>query len=182
MHYDLRRMLVGCFLAIGLASAVAGYFHGYLQDGQDELRPLVWRTVVLSLGLASYYMWKLFAFFAFPQRFRRFTDVLIFLLLVGFCYFVTVERDDFLVVVIFYLPAVALLTISLFAKWISKKDARYAAGVLGLTITIIAAGIQASKFDIHPEYMSHNAIYHLVQAVGLYLFYGFSQRIILWKS
>lgn len=182
MHYDLRRLLVGCFLSVGVASAIAGYFHGYLQDGTDELRPIVWRTIVLLLGLSSFYLWKLAAFFALPQRFLKWTDALLILALLGYCYVVTNERDDFLVVVLFYLPAVILLTLTLTVKWFTKNDARYFSGVLGLTITLIAAGVQASKYDLHPEYMTHNAIYHVVQAIGLYFFYVFSQRIIVWRS
>ncbi len=182
MHYDLRRLLVGCFLSVGMASAIAGYFHGYLQDGAEEMRPIVWRSIVLLLGLSSFYLWKLTAFFALPQRFRKWTDILLILALLGYCYIVTNERDDFLVVVVFYLPAVIFLTLTLATKWFTKNDARYFSGVLGLTITLIAAVIQGLKFDIHPEYMTHNAIYHLIQAIGLYYFYIFSRRIILWRS
>lgn len=182
MHYDLRRLLVGCFLAVGLASGIAGYFHGFLQDGSDPLRPVVWRAVVLTSGLASYYLWKLTFFFALPQRFRKLSDALGIVALIGYCYVVTNVRDDFFVVVAFYLPAVVLLLLTLTVKWLGKRDARYFAGVLGLTITLVAAGVQFSKFTLHEEYLTHNAIYHLVQAVGLYYFYQFSRRIIVWTS
>ena len=182
MHYDLRRLLVGSFLSIAAASIAAGYFHGWLQEGTDSLRPLAWRAVVLFIGLTGFYMWRLLAFFVLPQRWRRVGDIFTVLLLVGYCYFVTNERDDFMVAVLFYLPAVVLLMFTFLIKWLAKKDARYIRGFLGLFVTIVASAAQASKFDIDPVYFSHNAIYHLIQALGLYLFYQFSLRIIVWKT
>ena len=38
-----------------------------------------------------------------------------------------------------------------------------------MVVTLVAAAIQQLEIGIHPTYFNHNALYHLLQAVGLVL-------------
>jgi len=45
------------------------------------------------------------------------------------------------------------------------------AGMAGLLLTFIASGAQQAGIDLHPRYFNHNALYHLLQAVAMWLVY-----------
>ncbi|MEK6555771.1 MAG: hypothetical protein AABZ31_11050, partial [Bdellovibrionota bacterium] len=184
---DLRSFFVGLFSSIGIAALAGAIYHGIYQHNSDlayaaEITPFLKMLVLLLLGLTSYYIWRLFFFFALPQRFRAVTAVLLFVMLTAYFTLVLFGLEGFKVAIAAYLPPALLLTFTFAVKWLKKKDARYALGLLGLLLTLIAAGVQALKIGIHPEYFNHNALYHVIQAVGLYLIFKFAQRIIAWQS
>jgi hypothetical protein len=186
-HADLRSLFVGLFSTTGLAALVGGIYHGFYQHSDElpfaeQIRPLLAMVVLLILGLTSYYIWRLFAFFALPQRFRGLTSILFFIMLTTYFTLVLIGYSGFKVAIAAYLPPVILLTITLTVKWLKKNDARYFLGLLGLLLTLAAAAIQALKISPHDTFFDHNALYHVIQAVALYLIYKFAQRIIAWQS
>ena len=44
-------------------------------------------------------------------------------------------------------------------------------GIAGLVLTLIAAAIQQLRIGVHPQYLDHNALYHVVQAIALFLIF-----------
>jgi hypothetical protein len=45
------------------------------------------------------------------------------------------------------------------------------AGVIGMALTVVAAYVQQRGSAVHPVHFNHNALYHVIQAVGLLLIY-----------
>ena len=49
-------------------------------------------------------------------------------------------------------------------------------GATGIVLTFVASSMQAAGLAIHPVYFDHNALYHVIQGVGLYLIFHWTYR------
>ena len=54
--------------------------------------------------------------------------------------------------------------------------------LIGLILTFVAAGIQQLEIGVHTRYFGHNALYHVVQAVGLYLIFRGATYFVEFKT
>jgi hypothetical protein len=43
--------------------------------------------------------------------------------------------------------------------------------ITGLLLTFVAAGVQQAGIAVHPVYFNHNALYHVIQGVALFLIF-----------
>lgn len=85
---------------------------------------------------------------------------------------VIVGYRDFGLAIVAYSPAMLFL-LSAFVRRLQKEPARYwLPGIAGLVLTAIAAAIQQLGAGLHPEYFNHNARYHAIQALALWLLYA----------
>jgi hypothetical protein len=50
-----------------------------------------------------------------------------------------------------------------------------AAGLSGMVLTLVAAAVQQRGIALHPVYFNHNALYHAIQAVALWLIYVYAR-------
>ncbi len=77
----------------------------------------------------------------------------------------------FVVAIADYLPAAVFLLgvfVSLYAK---TRNRDLLAGIAGLLLTFAAAGVQHEGIGLSPVYFDHNALYHVIQALALFLMY-----------
>jgi len=44
-------------------------------------------------------------------------------------------------------------------------------GFLGLVLSLVASAIQQSGIALHPVYFNHNALYHVIQVVALFMIF-----------
>ena len=84
---------------------------------------------------------------------------------------VVAVSDRFWVAIVHYLPP-TLLMLAAFATAALRNQTRPAwAGLTGMVLTLIAAGVQQLQIALHPIYFNHNALYHAIQAIALWLIY-----------
>src|SRR5436309_2203340 len=79
--------------------------------------------------------------------------------------------QDFRAAVVFYLPATVFLLVVLSVAYARARERRILVAIAGLGLMFIAAGVQQARIALHPTYFNHNALYHLIQAVALWLFF-----------
>jgi hypothetical protein len=91
------------------------------------------------------------------------------LLAVAYATVVLFVNRTFLMAILMYLPATLFLLIAMVASWSRERSRRLLLGIIGLVLTFLAAGVQQVKIAIHPVYFDHNALYHLIQFVALWL-------------
>jgi hypothetical protein len=48
----------------------------------------------------------------------------------------------------------------------------------GVVLTFVAAGIQQARIDLHPTWLTHNTLYHVVQGIALLLIFLAARRIV----
>jgi hypothetical protein len=181
MHHDLRKLFVGLFLFTALGAGAGGAYHGFFEVETSIWTKISWTTTLLAIGCTAFYVWHLAVYFLLPQSWRRFTAIFLQLGIFGYAYYVGVVSQNFIVAIIAYLPAVILLLIGLLVRLFKTKDSRMFLGVFGLLLTIAAAGVQVERIGLHPQYFNHNALYHLIQIIGLYFIYRFAVRVVVWN-
>ena len=77
----------------------------------------------------------------------------------------------FVVAIIHYLPAALFLFAAFIMGLRRRREGFLAAGVAGIALTFLAALVQQSGIGIEALHFNHNALYHLVQAVALFLIF-----------
>jgi sugar phosphate permease len=86
-------------------------------------------------------------------------------------YIVTVLfiRSDFLVAILGYLPALIFVGEAFLLAHLRKKTPAFLVGFLGVCVMLFAAVTQQAKLGIDPRYFDHNALYHFLQAIALFM-------------
>jgi hypothetical protein len=88
-------------------------------------------------------------------------------------YFVIVLfiRRDFLIAILDYLPALIFVGGAFLLAHRRQKKPAFLIGFLGVCIMLFAAAAQQAKVGIHPRYFDHNAVYHVLQAIALFMIF-----------
>jgi hypothetical protein len=79
--------------------------------------------------------------------------------------------QSFALAVVHYLPAAAFLLASLLVAYGRRREPHLLPGIAGLLLSFMAAAIQQTEARIPSLQLSHNALYHLVQAVALLMIF-----------
>jgi hypothetical protein len=64
----------------------------------------------------------------------------------------------------------AFVTAGIHAAYVQRKDGTVPWLVSGIAVTLIGATVQRLRLPLN-QWLDHNGVYHLIQIVGLYLFY-----------
>lgn len=156
------------FLSIGVASGIGGTVHGFVHE-DTLLHTIFWRGTILAIGVSTLSAWIIgsnILLKGLAQKTLRNLAIVNFTIYAGY---VLCFNQDFLVAVANYLPAVIFLLVAFIKVYRQTLHPLAFLALVGLILTILAAAIQQLEIDIHPRYFGHNALYHVVQAVGLYL-------------
>jgi hypothetical protein len=157
------------FIFSAVAAFSGGTAHGFpdLLDGIG--RALLWKLTVQAVGIASLCFLSAIIRSMFRGRVRHILMAVAFVKWAVYAWWMT-SHDAFLYVVLDYLPS--LLFVGGMQAWCWLKKGRIAGRwiVLGVVISLVAAGIQQSGFSLH-RHFNHNDLYHVVQMVAFYLLY-----------
>lgn len=163
------------FAALGVAALAGGTVHGFLEDEASLARRVVWNATLIAIGVVALSAWMIGSRFGFDRRAGRLLRWAGAALFIGYCLIVLLVRNSFAVAIIHYLPAVFFLLYAFASRYLRSRKPFLLTGLIGLSLTLVAAGIQQSGIALHPVYFDHNALYHLVQAVAVLLLF-FSAR------
>lgn len=145
--WRVQRMWALAFLFTGVAAIVGGIFHGF-----GDRIPLLWKATVMSVGIAS--------FFLLAGTSRKLA-VLATVKLVAYLSWMIVH-DEFVYVIVDY--GLTLLIVAIVhpsKKWVLSSIAMSIAGAL----------VQQFEIAIHPRWLDHNDLYHVIQMVALWMLY-----------
>lgn len=163
-----RRWFAGFFAVLGAAAALGAVEHGFLADKASSAHAIVWSGTLLAVGLAAVAGWAAGAWLVLGRRAARAVTIGAAVAFAGYAAVIVFVDRRFAVAIAFYLPA-ALFLLVVFLLAARRGDARVNAGAWGLGLTFVAAAVQQGRLGVHPRYFNHNALYHVIQAVGLYL-------------
>ena len=166
------------FFAVGVAALLGGISHGFLPDPQFWLWRIVWRATLLAIGLAALASWSIGARLCLPGAAATRVTIFAGALFAIYTVVVLFISQSFLVAIAHYLPAAAFLLVAFMIAYRSEPSGYLRAGIAGVVLTFVAAGIQQAEIGLHPLYFNHNALYHLVQAVGLFLIFWASRGLV----
>ncbi len=159
------------FAATSVASLLGGTVHGFLPDAEGPASRALWAITILCVGVTAAALVRAGAGVGWGRERARRLNSGLGLALIGYAGVVLFVRREFTVAIAAYLPA-ALFLMFVFARngW-RGRPAGVAPALSGITITIGGAAAQNAGIGLHPVYFDHNALYHVVQAVALYLLF-----------
>jgi len=168
---EVQRSFVAFFGFMALASLTGGTYHILSPNPASAPAAILWKATVVSIGAVAFSAWSIGAclLFVHPARGRVVTAALIAFL--AYSIYVVAIDDSFWVAMVNYVPAILFLGIAFVVSYLRRPEPPVLTGLLGLGVTCAAAAVQRLGLSIHPLYFNHNATYHLVQAVGLFLIF-----------
>ena len=157
------------FGVTGVAALAGGSVHGFGALLPPPLAHVLRVGTVMSVGLGSACLLAGVVFAAVrPGPLRRFLLALLALKLAAYLAWVALY-PDFRYAFYDSLPAAPLLLGFLVQRWSRDRSPAAALGTLGLLLSIAGAVVQQAKIGIHPVWLSHNDVYHVIQAGALWL-------------
>jgi hypothetical protein len=159
--------LAFAFTAIG--SFTGGTYHGIGPHLHPKVDAALWKVTVFSIGLASFFLLTGAIVATTEGHVRRALMLFAVLMFIGYASWM-IWHDDFKYVIADYGVSLVLVGLLSAIAWVRSRLAA-ATWILGsIGVAVIAAAVQQSGIGIHPQF-DHNAVYHLIQLVSLWLLY-----------
>ena len=168
----VRFAFVTFFGAAASASLFGGTVHGFFPpDATSAGNRALWIATMLSVGLTA--LAGLVAgtrLCASRSLANKLTPVFTFLYVI-YGVVVIFFRNELIVAIYFYVPATVFLLGVFVWLWTTAKNPGALWGIAGVLLTFAAAGVQVGEIALHPTYLNHNVLFHLVQAIAMYLLF-----------
>ena len=166
-----RQWLVVLFLSLAAGALFGGTSHGFFPDNESFGHDILWLATMIAMGVTALGTWNAGAALVFQSRLIRLVAILSSIAFAIYCGYILFISQAFIVAIVNYLPASLFLLVA-FAIVTYRTSSRLAfAGVCCVVLTFVAAVIQLAKITVHPDYLTHNTLYHLVQLAGLWLIF-----------
>src|SRR5688572_207906 len=150
-HTRLRNLVAALFLWLGISSLLGAVFHGFFPEKDNTAGGhLVWMLTGLSIGVTASVVWYVNAWLVDHRGFSRAVAALVPVFLTVFAYVLGFVSHDFLTIIFFYAPPLALLAAVGVWTWLRLRSAEWLYLVLGTLLSFAAAGVQALHIDLHP--------------------------------
>ncbi|HEV7595333.1 MAG TPA: hypothetical protein VGO33_10065 [Gemmatimonadaceae bacterium] len=166
-----RFWFVVFFASAAAASLLGGTVHGFFPDTANETRQILWKATLLAILVTSLAGWNIGATILFSGRGATVVRGLAGVQLVLLALIVLFVRPEFLMAIVAYVPATLFLLIALIAAYRSRRLPPLRWGIIGLGLTFVAAAVQRLHLSVHPYYFNHNALYHVIQGVALWMIF-----------
>jgi hypothetical protein len=165
------------FASIAICSLAGGTLHGFVVDSSSLSHKILWSTTLISIGCAATSAWATAAQLLLSSRAAKWVTVAAVIELAAYIPAVLLLGGKFIFAIINYLPAMAFLLAAAFAAAFRTRSKSAIVGAGGILLAFAASYAQANGIALHAHYFDHNALYHLIQGVGLFMiFYWLSRR------
>ena len=159
------------FGSAAVASLAGGTVHGFFLDARTLGNAVLWRLTLIAIGVTAASAWAIGAKVLFAAPTARRIRMAAAAALAAYCVVTVFITQEFRAAVVFYLPAVVFLLVALSVAYARAREQGILVAVAGLGLMFIAAAVQQARIALHPRYFNHNALYHLIQAVALWLLF-----------
>lgn len=166
------------FAALAVAALAGGTVHGFFYNEDRLAHRALWNATLIAIGVVALSAWMIGSRLGAGRRaglILRWIGTTLFL---GYCLVVLLVRNTFAVAIIHYLPAVFFLLFAFTASYLRSRRPFLLTGLIGLSLTLVAAGTQQLGIALHPVYFDHNALYHLIQAVAVLMLFLSARGIV----
>ncbi|HMG60270.1 MAG TPA: hypothetical protein VK583_11105 [Burkholderiales bacterium] len=159
------------FLSLAATSLTGGTYHLFFSASSSAPADVLWKTTVIALGAVAFAAWSIGACLLLVQSVKGLVVKAALVEFLGYSAYVVAIDDHFWVAIANYLPSVIFLGAAFTISYRRLSAPPILIGLLGLGVTVAAAAIQRFGLSLHPTYFNHNATYHLVQAIGLFMIF-----------
>jgi hypothetical protein len=123
------------------------------------------------MGVTALSAWAIGARLLFSNRIARWVLAAALVQLVAFSLVVLVHSQEFWIALVDNLPAVLFLLIAFGLRFLRQRQPAALLAAEGLALALAAGLLQQLGVGIHKVYFNHNALYHVLQAIALFLFF-----------
>ncbi|MFQ5520745.1 MAG: hypothetical protein ACE5K9_11880 [Candidatus Methylomirabilales bacterium] len=167
----LRFWFAVFFGSVGLAALTGGTVHGFFLDAEAWGARILWPLTLLAIGVSALAAWAIGARIQFSERAARWITIAAAVEFAGYGAVVLRVTREFQVAIINYVPAAVFLLIVFFLAHRRHRRWPVLVGLAGLALTFVASWVQQSRVALHPIYVNHNALYHLIQTAALLMIF-----------
>ncbi len=164
-----RRLWAYGFFAMAAGALFGGSAHGFVEWLDADQHGLVWMATTYSIGLASFFLLAATGAGALPCKASRWLMIAAAVKLAVYLWWMG-SHDEFRYVIYDYGPSMLVVLLGHLWAW-RRAGAGWARWIVaGVAVSFAGAGVQLSGFALH-EHFNHNDLYHVIQMVGLWLFW-----------
>lgn len=167
---SLRLAAAGFFLFLGLSAAIGGTVHGFCASEESGTCVTLWLLTLETVGLASASLWVAGAMLL-SERAARPLALLAIPLLTIYSGSVLLVTRQFWIAFSAYLPAMLLLSFGFLAVRAQLRPGTWLVGVSGVVTSLASCAVQYLQMGLHPIYLSHNALAHVIQGIAMTLLF-----------
>lgn len=170
------------FGSLSAAALAGGTLHGFFLDPQTTGQTILWPATLLAIGVTALSAWVIGVLIQFPEAVARWIVILAIVAFAGYCAIVLLVTQTFWVAVVNYLPAAGFLFLVFSLTYQRTRERPVLVGAAGLALTFVAAGARERDIALHPVYFNHNALYHLIQAVALFMVFWAARWFVMDRA
>lgn len=157
------------FLSLAIAAASGGTVHGYFASERSTGHKVLWRFTIAMIGVSALFALRIGAAMLIPTGGAGYLNTLGGLLLFLYLSVALFFWQDYRLAVIGYLPSVLWLGAAFLVEFHRHGSPAMLAGCFGIGTMMIAAVVQQLRLAVSHRYFDHNALYHVLQAAGLWM-------------
>lgn len=166
---SFRTAFIAFFLSIAVAAAAGGTVHGFFLDKNTVGYRVLWPFTLIVMGITALSGIHIAAALQFPRTVAVYINRVALAVFLAYIVVVLFIRSDFLIAILDYLPALIFIGTAFLLAHFRRKKPAFLIGFLGVCVMLVAAAAQQAKLGIHPQYFDHNALYHFLQAIALFM-------------
>ena len=174
---NLRLPFVVFFAATAFAAVTGGTVHGFFSGAGSTVGVALWRTTLVALGVVALAAWAIGGRMLLPLRAADALQIAAALVAAVYTIVVVAVDDRFWIAIVHYVPPTLFMLLAFVVAYRQGRPSTLT-GLVGLVMTLAAALVQQRQIAIHPVYFNHNALYHAIQAVALFLIYWSARALI----
>jgi len=163
----LRKWWTLFFWALGSGALLGGISHGLVTDHDSMPARALWSATLLAIGLAALACWAIGGLLLLSPRAARLLMFAAALLFAAYAAIVVFVSPTFVIAIVHYALAGAFLLSAFVVIYLKRRERHVLAGIVGLVMSYGAAAVQRSGIAIPALGLSHDAVYHIIQAVAL---------------
>jgi hypothetical protein len=166
---SLPLLFAAFYLSIAIAAVAGGTVHGFFLDESSRGHSILWPFTLIGVGLTALLGVQIGTALHFSRPRAMFINRVAVAIFLAYCTRVLFFRRDFRVAILDYVPALVFLGVTFLLAYRRSNQPRLLIGFIGVCTMLFAAAAQQAKIGIHPVYFDHNALYHVLQGVALYM-------------
>ncbi len=157
------------FFSIAVAAAAGGTVHGFFLDESSLGYRILWPFTLIVMGITALSGVHIGTALQFSRSRAVHINRVASAVFLAYIVIVLFIRRDFLIAILDYLPALLFIGGAFLLAHLRQKKPAFLIGFLGVCTMLFAAAAQQAKVGIDSRYFDHNALYHVLQAIALFM-------------
>lgn len=164
------------FCCIALAAAAGGTVHGFFLNESSLGYRILWPFTLIVMGITALAGVHIGTALQFTRPVATHINRAATAVFAAYVLVVIFIRSDFLVAILDYLPSLIFIGVAFLLAHRRHRKSEFLIGFLGVCTMLLAAAAQQAKIGINPRFFDHNALYHVLQAVALFMVFLAAQE------